>query len=346
MVMQHNFLRETVVSTRIRLARNLAGFPFSSVMKDTHAAEILHLVSGTFKEMSDDRYQCYPISSLSEHEKLSYQEGHLVSPLLLKEEKNRAVILSSDKKIAVMVNEEDHLREQYISKGFNLRGAYQKLSALDNRLSGVLDFAYDQKLGYLTACPSNLGTGMRASVMVFLPGLTCNGGLKKLLPMLREKRMTLRGAFGEGSHAEGYLYQLSNEQTLGVSEMELIERVSEVTMTICDQEVRAREEILKDSETELRDRCLRAYGTLTNCALLDMEEFRSKIIDVRLGIFLKFFEVSSLDDFDAFLDDMQPATFCINNNLEGENERFYDEVRAEAVGSTLRHLMQVARNRN
>ena len=346
MVMQHNFLRETVVSTRIRLARNLAGFPFSSAMKDTHAAEILHLVSCTFKEMSDDRYQYYPISSLSEHEKLSYQEGHLVSPLLLKKEKNRAVILSSDKKIAVMVNEEDHLREQYISKGFNLREAYQKLSALDNRLSGALDFAYDQKLGYLTACPSNLGTGMRASVMVFLPGLTWNGGLKKLLPMLREKRMTLRGAFGEGSHAEGYLYQLSNEQTLGVSELELIERVSEVTMTICDQEVRAREEMLKDSETELRDRCLRAYGTLTNCALLDMEEFRSKIIDVRLGIFLKFFEVSSLDAFDTFLDDMQPATFCINNNLEGENERFYDEVRAEAVGSTLRHLMQVARNRN
>ena len=346
MVMMHNFLRETVVSTRIRLARNLAGFPFSSAMKDTHAAEILHLVSDAFKGMHEDKYQCYPIERLSEHEKLAYQEGHLVSPLLLKEEKNRAVILSSDKSIAVMVNEEDHLREQCISKGFNLKEAYQRLSALDTRLSGVLDFAYDQSLGYLTACPSNLGTGMRASVMVFLPGLTWNGGLKKLLPLLREKRMTLRGAFGEGSNAEGYLYQLSNEQTLGVSETELIERVSEATMTICDQEVRAREEMLKTSETELRDRCLRAYGTLTNCALLDMEEFNSKIIDVRLGIFLKFFEVSDLDAFDNFLDDMQPATFCLNNNLEGENERFYDEVRAEAVGSTLRYLMQVVRNRN
>lgn len=344
--MMHNFLRETVVSTRIRLARNLAGFPFSSAMKDTHAAEILHLVSDAFKGMHEDKYQCYPIERLSEHEKLAYQEGHLVSPLLLKEEKNRAVILSSDKSIAVMVNEEDHLREQCISKGFNLKEAYQRLSALDTRLSGVLDFAYDQSLGYLTACPSNLGTGMRASVMVFLPGLTWNGGLKKLLPLLREKRMTLRGAFGEGSNAEGYLYQLSNEQTLGVSETELIERVSEATMTICDQEVRAREEMLKTSETELRDRCLRAYGTLTNCALLDMEEFNSKIIDVRLGIFLKFFEVSDLDAFDNFLDDMQPATFCLNNNLEGENERFYDEVRAEAVGSTLRYLMQVVRNRN
>ena len=346
MVMQHSFLRETVISTRIRLARNLACFPFPSTMKDEHAAEVLYLVANAFKGMRDDKYQCYPIERLSENEKLSYQEGHLVSPVLLKKEKNRAVILSSDKKIAVMVNEEDHLREQYICKGFNLQEAYEKLSALDNRLSGKLDFAYDQTLGYLTACPSNLGTGMRASVMVFLPGLTWSGGLKKLLPMLREKHMTLRGAFGEGSSAEGYLYQLSNEQTLGLSEMEILKRVSEVTMMICDQEIRAREKMLKTSETELRDRCLRAYGTLTNCALLDMEEFCTKIIDVRLGIFLKFFEVSSLEAFDSFLDDMQPATFCLNNNLEGESERFYDEVRAEAVGSTLRQLMQVVRNRN
>ena len=346
MVSQHSVLRETVVSTRIRLARNLACFPFPSTMKEKHSAEVLHLVSEAFKDMFDDRYQCYPMDRLSAHEKLSYQERHLVSPLLLKEEENRAVILSTDKKFAVMVNEEDHLREQYICKGFNLQEAYDKLSALDNRLSGILDFAYDKTLGYLTACPSNLGTGMRASVMVFLPGLTWNGGLKKLLPMLREKRMTLRGAFGEGSRAEGYLYQLSNEQTLGLSEQEILDRVFEVTMTICDQEVRAREEMLKTSETELRDRCLRAYGTLTNCALLDMEEFYTKITDVRLGIFLKFFEVASLEVFNRFLDDMQPATFSLNNHLEGEEERFYDEVRAEAVGSTLRQLMQVVRNRN
>lgn len=117
-------------------------------------------------------------------------------------------------------------------------------------------------------------------------------------------------------------------------------------MTLCDQEIRAREKMLKNSETELRDRCLRAYGTLTNCALLDMEEFRAKIIDVRLGIFLKFFEVQDLEAFDRFLDDMQPATFCLENNLEGESERIYDEVRAEAVGSTLRNLMKVIRNRH
>lgn len=346
MVSMHTFLRETVVSTRIRLARNLAGFPFPSKMKQTHASEVLYLVSEAFKDMRDGKYQCYPIERLSENEKLAYQEGHLVSPLLLKQEKNRAVILSMDRSVAIMVNEEDHLREQCICKGFNLREAYERLSEIDNRLSGALDFAYDSTLGYLTACPSNLGTGMRASVMVFLPGLTFTGALKKLIPQLREKGMTLRGAFGEGTEAEGYLYQLSNEQTLGLSEEEILDRVSEVTMTLCDQEIRAREKMLKNSETELRDRCLRAYGTLTNCALLDMEEFRAKIIDVRLGIFLKFFEVQDLEAFDRFLDDMQPATFCLENNLEGESERIYDEVRAEAVGSTLRNLMKVIRNRH
>ena len=345
MVDMHTILRETVVSTRIRLARNLAGFPFPSKMKDTHASEILHLVSEAFREMQDDKYQCYPIHCLSENEKLSYKEGHLVSPLLLKQEENRAVIMSRDRSVAIMVNEEDHLREQCISKGFTLREAYAKLSEIDNRLSDTLDFAYDQTLGYLTACPSNLGTGMRASVMMFLPGLTYNGALEKLIPNLRGMGMTLRGAFGEGSQAEGYLYQLSNEQTLGLSEEEILERVSRVTEEVGIQEVGARAEMLATSEMDLRDRCLRAYGTLTNCALLDMEEFRSKIIDVRLGIFLKFFKVKDLDAFDRFMDDMQPATFCMGHNLEGEPERFYDEVRAEAVGSTLRSLMQVVRNR-
>lgn len=345
MVMQHSVLRETVISSRIRLARNLACFPFPSTMQDKHSAEVLHLVSEAFKELFGDLYQCYPLEKLTVHQKFAYQEEHLVSPLLVESGKNRALILSADRKVAVMVNEEDHLREQYITKGFNLQEAYDKLSALDNRLSGILDFAYDKTLGYLTACPSNLGTGMRASVMVFLPGLTWGGGLKKLLPMLREKHMTLRGALGEGSKADGYLYQLSNEQTLGLSEKEILDRVFEVTMTICEQEVRAREKMLKTSEMELRDRCLRAYGTLTNCALLGMEEFATKMADVRLGIFLKFFEVDDFEKFDTFLGDMQPATFSMNNHLEGEEEGVYDEVRAEMVGATLRQLVKVVRNK-
>lgn len=346
MVNVHSFIRDTVVSTRIRLARNLAGFPFPSKMKSTHAAEVLHLFSEALKEVDPNEYRRYDIDKLRESEKQLLMEQHFVSSALLREPENRAVFICADQSVSVMVNEEDHLREQYISKEFNLKEAYEGLLSLDDRLASVLDFAYDKTLGYLTACPSNLGTGMRASVMVFLPGLTYSGALKKLIPKLRREGMTLRGAFGEGSKAEGDLYQLSNERTLGLSEMEILEKVSATTMSICDLEVKAREEMLRTSETELRDKCLRSYGALTNCALLDMAEFMEKIKDVRLGIYLGFFKVENMQKFDEFLDEMQPAAFCINNNLEGENERFYDEVRAETVCGVLPKLVQVVRRGN
>lgn len=343
MVNAPEFIRSTVVSTRIRLARNLACFPFPSKMKSTHAEEILHLISEGLKEIDPHEYVRYELGKLSDSEKALLQEQHLISPALLKKGDNRAAFISSDRAVSIMVNEEDHLREQYICKGFELYKAYERLMALDDGLASVLDFAYDKTLGYLAACPSNLGTGMRASVMMFLPGLTWTGEIKRVILLLQGNGMTLRGAFGEGTSAEGYLYQVSNERTLGLSEKEILEQVTEFTMNICDQELRAREEMLKTSETELRDRCLRAYGTLTNCALLDMSEFMSKIVDVRLGIVLGFLKAKDRQKFDEFLDDMQPAAFCLNNNLEGENERFYDEVRAETVCSVLPKLVQVVR---
>jgi protein arginine kinase len=343
MVNVPEFILSTVVSTRIRFARNFAGFPFPSKMKLAHTAEVLHLFAEGLKEIDPNEYIRYDIARLSDSEKALLQEQHLVSPALLRKGENRAVFLSSDRAVSIMVNEEDHVREQYVCPGFNLYKAYERLSALDDGLASVLDFAYDRTLGYLTACPSNLGTGMRASVMMFLPGLTWKGEIKRLIPLLQSKGMTLRGAFGEGSEAEGYLYQVSNERTLGWSEKEILEEVTEVTMNLCDQELRAREEMLNTSETELRDRCLRAYGVLTNCALLDMTEFLSKIVDVRLGLVLGFFKAKDRQKFDEFLEDMQPAAFCLNNNLEGENERFYDEVRAETVSSVLPKLVQVVR---
>ena len=242
-----------------------------------------------------------------------------------------------------MVNEEDHLREQYIYKGFNLYKAYERLSAVDDGLSSVFDFAFDEKLGYLTACPSNLGTGMRASVMMFLPGLAWSGELKRHIKDWRKAGMTVRGAFGEGSSAEGYLYQVSNERTLGWAEQEMLEQVTEFTMRLCDLEARARENILATQETETRDRCLRAYGTLCNCAVLSWQEFLTKIADVKAGIVLNILKATSQKKFDEFLDDMRPAAFCLNNNLEGESERFFDEVRAETVCSVLPKLVQVIR---
>lgn len=343
MVETPKFVRNVVMTTRIRLARNLAGFPFPSKMNDHHAAEILYLVEQGLKKIDTDAYARYDVGKLKSIEASLLQEQYLISAELSKRTESGAAFVSSDKTVSIMVNEEDHLREQYICKGFELLNAYERLSALDDGLSSVLDFAFDETLGYLTACPSNLGTGMRASVMMFLPGLTWNGEIKNVFHAWKSNGMTIRGSFGEGSEAEGYLYQVSNERTLGWSEKEILEKVSNFTMTLCDQELRAREQMLKTVETETRDRCLRSYGALCNCALLDLSEFLRKIADVRLGLALGFLKAESEAAFDEFMDDMRPAAFCLNNNLDGENERFYDEVRAETVGSVLPKIVQVVR---
>ncbi len=341
-MVDRNDLRYIVMTTRIRLARNLAGFPFPSRMNDAQAEEILYLVDKSLKEIDSDAYERYDVRTLSSIQSSLLQEQYLISPALAKK-KRGAAFVSTDNAVSIMVNEEDHLREQYICKGFALMKAYERLTALDDGLSSVLDFSFDDKLGYLTACPSNLGTGMRASVMMFLPALTRNGKIKELFQEWKKYGMTIRGSFGEGSDAEGYLYQISNERTLGWSEKDILDRVSEFVFTICEEELSAREDMKNNLETETRDRCLRAYGTLCNCALLDLSEFLRKIADVKLGLALGILRTDSEIAFDEFLDEMRPATFCLNHNLEGENERFYDEIRAETVGSVLPKIVQSAR---
>ena len=197
MVKALGFVNTVVVSTRIRLARNLAGFPFPSKMNDAQANEILYLVSKNLKKIDPNEYTRYDIGKLSNSEASLMQEQYLISAALSKRLNGGAAFVSRDRAVSIMVNEEDHLREQYICKGFDLYNAYERLSAIDDGLAGELDFAFDNTLGYLTACPSNLGTGMRASVMMFLPALTLSGEIKEGFRDWKSKGMTVRGAFGE-----------------------------------------------------------------------------------------------------------------------------------------------------
>ena len=343
MVTTLQFVQSIVLTTRIRLARNLVGFPFPTKMRTAHGKEILHLVEKALNTLDPEEYQRYDIGALTNIKSALLQEQYLISSALMTKKEVGSAFVSSDKTVSIMVNEEDHLREQYIRRGFALNKAYERLSALDDGLSDMLNFAFDEKLGYLTSCPSNVGTGMRASVMMFLPGLTWAGEIANVFRECKAQGMTMRGSRGEGSEVEGCLYQVSNERTLGWSETEILEKVSSFAMKLCDQEIIARERMLKEIETELRDRCLRAYGTLCNCALLDLPEFLKKSKDVRVGLALGFLNSEKAYAFEEFMDDMRPATFCVGNNLEGETERFYDEVRAETVGSVLPKIVQVIR---
>lgn len=278
------YLQKTVTSTRIRLARNVRGYYFPHLLSDENAREIVGLVRRALKKL--DNFREYDIGRISRDDAELLVEKHLISPALAGKKGGAAFVCFDenalrDDEISVMANEEDHLREQYIVKGYDLYKAYDRLSGIDDALSAELPFAFDEKLGYLTACPSNLGTGLRASVMMFLPGLSKDGVIREILPNLRKNGLTVRGFFGEGSGAEGYSYQVSNERTLGLSEEDVLSHMEEVALSLTELEIRHRERMKKEGGAKLKDRCLRAYGTLLNCAVLPWEEYSEKILDVR-----------------------------------------------------------------
>ncbi len=331
-----------VISTRVRLARNFAAFPFPNKMDDAQAADIVHLVREGLNGIDRDEFRQYDIGELSAEQALLLQEQHLISPALLKS-KGGAAFVSRDDTVSVMVNEEDHLREQYIVKGLELYKAYERICAIDDGLGAAFDFAFDEKLGYLTACPSNLGTGMRASVMMFLPGLAKSGALKKLLPKLRANGLTVRGAFGEGTTAEGCVYQVSNERTLGVSEKRILQAVEHTTENIIELESEARAQMSKTLGVELKDRCLRAYGTLTNCAILDWKEFQAKMVDVKLGVIFGYLQGNGLDELDDFIAKLRPTVFRVRNDLREASETECDIVRAETVERALSSIVRTVK---
>lgn len=329
---------ETIVtSTRLRLARNLAAYPFPSLLKGKDAEDVLILTRNALGKL--DKFREYDMWKLGEEEAMLLQEQHLISPALRKKKEGAAAFISTDTRVSVMVGEEDHLREQYIMKGYNLYPAYERISGLDDGLSRRLNFAYDSKLGYLTACPTNLGTGMRASVMMFLPGLSKEKEIERLLPGLKQRGMTVRGVFGEGSAAEGFTYQVSNDRTLGVNEKEILENLDQLTQDLCHLEIRARERMLEAKPISVKDGCLRAYGVLTNCARLSHKELTEGMIQIQLGIALGFFEVRNTDEFTDFLSDMRPASFRLENGLRGASEEECNLQRAEIMGKVLPELV-------
>ena len=258
----------TVMSTRIRLARNLEGYPFPSHLKsDKQAKEIIRLASSGLSRLEE--FRLHYMDGISEDEAQSLIENHLISPALLNNRRRSAVLINHEESISVMINEEDHLREQCIVKGLDLQFAYETMSEVDGCISGTMKFAFDEQLGYLTACPTNLGTGLRASVMMFLPALTINGVMPRIMKSVARLGLTVRGIYGEGSAAEGYTYQISNEVTLGVTETEILRGVEEVVLKICKLEETERERLATGvSALDIQDECLRSYGILLNCAKL------------------------------------------------------------------------------
>ena len=231
---------DTVISTRVRLARNINGYPFVSRLDANSANEIIEKISAPLEASG---FRKINFSDLSNVMATSYVERHYVSPEFATKETPHALLLQEQTGIAVMVCEEDHLRIQCIMPGLNLGEAYKNASRTEKRLDEDFDFAYSDRLGYLTHCPTNLGTGMRASVMMFLPALTEGGYMSSLANQLSKIGLTVRGIFGEGSGSLGCMYQISNQVTLGICEEETLKKLGNAVHQISESEQKARKAI-------------------------------------------------------------------------------------------------------
>lgn len=331
-------VKSTVISTRVRLARNIEGYPFPAHLKnERQAKEIIRLVASCLSRQ--DEYKLYYMDGIDGELAQAFREKHLISPALIKNKRFSGALVNGNESVVIMINEEDHLREQCIVGGLNLRYAYNTMSDTDNRISANMKFAFDEQLGYLTACPTNLGTGLRASVMVFLPALTINGRISKLISDLSQLGLTVRGIFGEGSQAEGYTYQISNEVTLGVSEEEILNEVEKSVKKVCVMEANERE-VLKDGAAryDIQDDCMRSFGILTNCVKLSASELTGLIANVKLGACLGYLPIDDFSGLDDLVNKMRPSTI----NAAAGTQRTpleRDIYRAQYVGKYLKKLV-------
>ena len=327
---------DTVISTRIRLARNLADHPFpgrcSNEMRKQIADKVKDAVLNSNSVISA-RFSCINMDNISTEEKVSLAERHLVSPEFISEKGDRELLLLDDESISIMINEEDHIRLQVMCEGFDLDKAYEQASRIDTLLDERLKFAFSDTLGYLTQCPTNLGTGMRASVMLHLPALHAAKAMRKISENLSKLGITVRGAYGEGSEPTADLYQLSNQITLGISEKTAIENLKNITKQLIEQEMKARENMAK--QIDVQDKIYRAEGILKSARLIDGSEALTQLSRVRFGVTTGLIKDVSLDTINRLIVEIQPATLMQNTGKQlTAQER--DAVRATLIRNNMK----------
>lgn len=326
---------DIVISSRIRLARNLNKFPFTNYATKKQASEILSAVK---KAVADSDYLKNSLSldmaDLSNVDRQFLLERHLISREHTLEPDSKAVVIGDREILTIMINEEDHLRMQVVQSGFNLRQAWVLIDKIDNELAKELDFAFSQDWGYLTACPTNTGTGMRASVMLHLPSLVMTKQINRVLQAITKLRLTVRGLYGEGTEAMGNFYQISNQVTLGHSEEDIIDNLERIIRQIIGHEQNARAALLTKNENLLKDRIWRAFGTLKSAYIISSAETVELLSLVRLGIDLGVIKNLTRENVNELFILIQPAHL---QKLEGKslsaNER--DAKRAELLRERL-----------
>jgi protein arginine kinase len=299
---------DIVISSRIRLARNIAGFPFIRKCSPKDRANITTEVQNALNGLPiSGEVEYVDVAKLGELDRQFLMERQLISHELSEAQGARAVILDPKERFSIMINEEDHLRFQVMQSGLDLESAWIRMDELDNILEEKLTYSYTNKLGYLTACPTNVGTGLRVSVMLHLPALVATKQIDKVFRALNKINVAVRGLYGEGSQFMGDFYQISNQTTLGRSELALMERVKEVVPRIIDYERRAREFMIEQSKADLSDNVSRALGILCTAKKISSEETMHYLSKVRMGVNLGLLQDIKIPILNKLFIQTQPA---------------------------------------
>ena len=299
---------DIVISSRIRLARNLADFPFVRQCDNPNRAAIQKALCDAVEEeksLTDVSY--FDVDGLQSVDRQFLVERQLISREMADADGPRGVAINDGEQFSLMINEEDHLRIQVMNSGLDLESAWKQIDRIDDLIEERVTYAYHDSLGYLTACPTNVGTGMRVSVMLHLPALVITRQLEKVFRALQKINLAVRGLYGEGSQAMGDFYQISNQITLGRSEDELISQVAEVVPAMIEYERQARATLVNDAQKDLHDRVSRAYGTLCSAQTISSEETMMLLSSVRMGVNLGLIKDIEIPIINQLFIHTQPA---------------------------------------
>jgi protein arginine kinase len=327
---------QVVISSRVRLARNLRNRAFPGWAKKAERTAILELIKPRVEELTEMQDSFSELlQDLSALEKQVLVERHLISREHAAKSVGSGIVMNRRQTLSIMINEEDHLRMQSIRSGLQLKQAFKLVDKIDSALEGRLEFAYDQRLGYLTACPTNVGTGMRASAMLHLPGLVLSELINQVIQAVSKIGLAVRGLYGEGTEAMGNLFQISNQTTLGEKEDEIIARLSKVIETIIEKEHDARQVLIQKKPNTLWDQIGRAYGVLTFAHAMTSKEALNLLSIIKLGVDLGAFPEDRRLPIDELFIDTQPAHLQ-KSSQQKLNAEERDHLRAQIIRERLK----------
>ncbi|NMB07721.1 MAG: protein arginine kinase [Tissierellia bacterium] len=299
---------DVVISSRIRIARNVQDYRFPQEMGIEESENLTQEVLNGVKNIpNNDNYKFIRIGNLSPVERMVYIEEHLISPGLVQNIDKGSFLLREDENISIMINEEDHIRIQVLLPGLNLEKGWQFCDEIDDYLENSIDYAFHEDFGYLTACPTNVGTGLRASAMVHIPSLTMTGHINSLVQGLNKIGLTVRGIYGEGTEAVGNLYQISNQTTLGEKEERIIEKLKSVIYQIIERERDIRNSLLSKKRIEIEDMIMRSLGILKYSRKISSKEAMKHLSNVRLGMEMGIIKDMDFKSISKLMIDVQPA---------------------------------------